>query len=104
VLVDGISTTDVSNTSVDNATTIDPLTAERIEVLRGPAVLLFGSQAIGGAVNVIDKRIPLRRMTEPFHLRRGFCCRSSCRHCPYGYDAKSDRNIISKQKKDDETH
>ncbi|WP_324262036.1 TonB-dependent receptor [Altererythrobacter sp. H2] len=68
VLVDGIGTTDVSNTSVDHATTIDPLTAERIEVLRGPAVLLFGSQAIGGAVNVIDKRIPLRRMTEPFHL------------------------------------
>ncbi|MCL4673153.1 MAG: TonB-dependent receptor [Sphingomonadaceae bacterium] len=68
VLVDGIGTTDVSNTSADHATTIDPLTAERIEVLRGPAVLLFGSQAIGGAVNVIDKRIPQRRMTEPFHL------------------------------------
>ncbi|MFN4113312.1 MAG: TonB-dependent receptor [Sphingomonadaceae bacterium] len=68
VLVDGIGTSDVSNTSVDHATSIDPLTAERIEVLRGPAVLLFGSQAIGGAVNVIDKRIPLRRMTEPFHL------------------------------------
>lgn len=68
VLVDGIGTTDVSNTSVDHATTIDPLTAERIEVLRGPAVLLFGSQAIGGAVNVIDKRIPLRRMDEAFHL------------------------------------
>ena len=68
VLVDGIGTTDVSNTSADHATTIDPLTAERIEVLRGPAVLLFGSQAIGGAVNVIDKRIPQRRMEEPFHL------------------------------------
>ncbi len=68
VLIDGIGAIDVSNTSADHATTIDPLTAERIEVLRGPAVLLYGSQAIGGAVNVIDKRIPLRMLNEPFHL------------------------------------
>nr|WP_298931324.1 TonB-dependent receptor [uncultured Erythrobacter sp.] len=68
VLVDGIGTADVSNTSVDHATSIDPLTAERIEVLRGPAVLLYGSQAIGGAVNVIDKRIPTRVPAEGFHL------------------------------------
>lgn len=68
VLVDGLGTIDVSNTSADHATTIDPLTAERIEVLRGPAVLLYGSQAIGGAVNVIDKRIPQRRLNEPFHV------------------------------------
>lgn len=68
VLVDGIGTSDVSNTSVDHATTIDPITVERIEVLRGPAVLLYGSQAIGGAVNVIDKRIPTRMPDEAFHL------------------------------------
>lgn len=68
VLVDGIGTADVSNTSVDHATSIDPLTAERIEVLRGPAVLLYGSQAIGGAVNVIDKRIPIRVPAKGFHL------------------------------------
>lgn len=68
VLIDGLGTADVSNTSVDHATTIDPLTAERIEVLRGPAVLLYGSQAIGGAVNVIDKRIPRRIPDEGFHL------------------------------------
>ena len=68
VLVDGLSTSDVSNTSVDHATTIDPITAERIEVLRGPAVLLFGSQAIGGAVNVIDKRLPRRVPDEPIHI------------------------------------
>lgn len=58
VLTDGIGSIDVSNTSADHAVTIDPLTAERIEVLRGPAVLLFGSQAAGGVVNVIDHRIP----------------------------------------------
>ncbi|ANY19207.1 putative TonB-dependent receptor precursor [Tsuneonella dongtanensis] len=68
VLVDGIGAIDASNTSADHAVSIDPLTAERIEVLRGPAVLLYGSQAIGGAVNVIDKRIPQRRLDEPFHL------------------------------------
>jgi iron complex outermembrane receptor protein len=68
VLVDGIGTADVSNTSVDHATTIEPITVERIEVLRGPAVLLYGSQAIGGAVNVIDKRIPTRMPEEAFHL------------------------------------
>lgn len=68
VLVDGIGTSDVSNTSVDHATTIEPITVERIEVLRGPAVLLYGSQAIGGAVNVIDKRIPTRVPEEAFHL------------------------------------
>lgn len=58
VLVDGVGAIDASNTSADHAVTIDPLTADSIEVLRGPAVLLFGSSAIGGAVNVIDRRIP----------------------------------------------
>ena len=58
VLTDGIGSIDVSNTSADHAVTIDPLTSERIEVLHGPAVLLFGGQAIGGAVNVLDRRIP----------------------------------------------
>lgn len=68
VLVDGIGAIDVSNTSADHAVSIDPLTAESIEVLRGAAVLLYGSQAIGGAVNVIDKRIPRRIPAEDFHL------------------------------------
>ena len=68
VLIDGLGSIDVSNTSADHATTIDPLTAERIEVLRGPAVMLYGSQAIGGAVNVIDKRIPRRVPAEHVHI------------------------------------
>lgn len=58
VLSDGIGSIDVSNTSVDHAVIIDPLLSERIEVLRGPAALLYGSSAVGGVVNVIDKRIP----------------------------------------------
>jgi iron complex outermembrane receptor protein len=68
VLTDGIGSIDVSNTSADHAVTIDPLTAERIEVLRGPAVLLFGGQAIGGAVNVIDRRIPRTVPENGAHL------------------------------------
>ncbi|MBX7458520.1 TonB-dependent receptor [Qipengyuania sp. 1NDH17] len=68
VLVDGIGAIDVSNTSADHAVSIDPLTAEYVEVLRGPAVLLYGSQAIGGAVNVVDKRIPRRIPNEAFHV------------------------------------
>src|SRR5688572_18084447 len=68
VLTDGIGSIDVSNTSADHAVTIDPLTSERIEVLRGPAVLLFGGQAIGGAVNVIDRRIPRVIPKNGYHI------------------------------------
>ena len=68
VMTDGIGSLDASNTSVDHAVTIDPLTAQRVEVLRGPAVLLFGGDAIGGAVNVIDKRIPRDVPDDAVHL------------------------------------
>ncbi len=68
ILADGIGSFDVSNTSVDHAVAINPLTADRIEVLRGPASLFFGSSAIGGVVNVIDSRIPLRKTDEKPHM------------------------------------
>ncbi len=68
VLTDGIGSVDVSNTSVDHAVAINPLLAERIEVLRGPEALLYGSAAIGGVVNVIDKRIPRAIPDEPIHV------------------------------------
>ncbi len=68
VLSDGIGSFDVSNTSVDHAVVINPLNADRIEVLRGPAALLFGSSAIGGVVNVIDSRIPRTMPKEGFHI------------------------------------
>lgn len=60
VLIDGIGTLDLSASDPDHQVTVNPLTAERIEVLRGPSALLFGSSAIGGVVNVIDTRIPRR--------------------------------------------
>lgn len=68
VLTDGIGNIDASNTSADHAVTIESLTVERIEVLRGPAVLLFGGQAVGGAVNAIDKRIPRAVPGESIHV------------------------------------
>lgn len=68
VLTDGIGNIDASNTSADHAVTIDTLTIERIEVLRGPAVLLFGGQAVGGAVNALDKRIPRAVPKEAVHV------------------------------------
>ena len=68
ILSDGIGSFDVSNTSVDHAVIINPQFADRIEILRGPASLMYGSSAIGGVVNVIDKRIPRAVPTEAVHL------------------------------------
>ncbi|MDD5035982.1 MAG: TonB-dependent receptor plug domain-containing protein, partial [Methylococcaceae bacterium] len=58
VLSNAIGSNDVSQLSPDHATSLEPILAERIEVLRGPATLLYGSGAIGGVVNIIDNRIP----------------------------------------------
>lgn len=68
VLTDGIGTFDVANTSVDHAVTVNPLLADRVEVIRGPGTLLFGSSAIGGIVNVLDRRIPAEVPDEPVHV------------------------------------
>ncbi len=58
VLADGSEVMDASSISPDHAVTVDPLLNEKIEILRGPATLLYGSGAIGGVVNVIDQKIP----------------------------------------------
>ncbi|MFL6720890.1 MAG: TonB-dependent receptor [Sphingomonas sp.] len=68
VLVDGIGSLDLSSSDPDHAVSINPLTAERIEVLRGPSALLYGSSAIGGVVNVIDTRIPRSVPDKPVAL------------------------------------
>ncbi len=58
VLSGGLSSQDASAVSADHAVSIEPFLADQIEVLKGPATLLYGSSAIGGAVNVVDGRIP----------------------------------------------
>lgn len=60
LLVDGIQSLDVSNTSPDHAVAINPLVADRIEVLRGPATLLYGSGLVGGVINTRVSRVPDR--------------------------------------------
>jgi len=58
ILGNGGATLDASSLSYDHAVTSDPISIERIEVLRGPGALLYGGSAVGGVVNVIDNRIP----------------------------------------------
>lgn len=58
MLSNGVGTLDASNVSPDHNVAVEPLFATRIEVLRGPSTLLYGTSAIGGVVNVIENRIP----------------------------------------------
>lgn len=51
-------TLDVGALSDDHAVTLDPLLAERVEIIRGPAALMFGNSAAAGAVNVVTRRLP----------------------------------------------
>jgi len=57
---DGAKTTDLSATSPDHAVTIEPFTVDRIEVIRGPKVLLQTPTTIGGIVNVKREEIPTK--------------------------------------------
>ena len=79
ILDNGIGAFDASNVSPDHNTTLEPLFASRIEVLRGPSTLLYGSSAVGGVVNVIDSTIPERApeggTTGEFELRAGGAAR-----------------------------
>lgn len=67
VLFDGIGSIDASSVSPDHQTAGDSMGAERIEVLRGPATLLYGTSAIGGVVNIIDGRIPQEVPARGYH-------------------------------------
>ncbi len=58
VMQNGTANLDASALSFDHAVSIDPIAIERVEVVRGPAALLYGGNAIGGAVNVVTGRIP----------------------------------------------
>jgi len=74
LLDNGGASADASNLSFDHAVAVDPLVVERLEVLRGPAALLYGGNATGGVVNAIDNRIPraaLGRLGGRAELRLG---------------------------------
>lgn len=60
VLENNVASNDVSGLSADHAVTVEPFLAEQVEVLRGPATLLYGTNGIGGVVNVRTNRVPSR--------------------------------------------
>ena len=60
ILEDGQRMGDLSSQAGDHAVAVNPAAASRIEVVRGPATLLYGANAIGGLINVISDMIPTR--------------------------------------------
>ena len=65
IMEDGIRTGDLGSQSADHGVPVDPLQAERVEVVRGPMTLLYGSSAIGGTVNVISMASHLAHSPPP---------------------------------------
>ncbi|MBC8120122.1 MAG: TonB-dependent receptor [Burkholderiaceae bacterium] len=66
LLNNGIGLLDASSASPDHAVAVSPFAVERIEVVRGPATVMYGGSAIGGVVNTIDSRIAQRPLDTPF--------------------------------------
>ncbi|MDG2376086.1 MAG: TonB-dependent receptor [Woeseiaceae bacterium] len=66
VLSNGLDSLDASALSEDHQTTVDGLLADRVEIIRGPATLLYGSAAAGGLVNVVDTRFIEQELDKPF--------------------------------------
>lgn len=62
IMQNNIGILDASSLSFDHAVSIDPLVIEQIDVVRGPAALLYGGSAVGGVVNAIDHRIPQEKL------------------------------------------
>lgn len=79
MLDNGVGSLDASSISPDHNVSVEPLLVDRIEVLRGPATLLYGSSAVGGVVNVIDNRIPATAPGHPFSGRAEFRIDSAAR-------------------------
>lgn len=74
ILQNGVAMLDVSSLSPDHATAVDPLLVDRVEVVRGPAALMYGGAAVGGVVNTLDNRIPqlpVKGFTGRFEPRFG---------------------------------
>lgn len=65
MLSDNLDVPDASNSSEDHAVTIDTLGVEKVEILRGPATLRFGPNAVGGVVSTIENRVPNKTVGAP---------------------------------------
>ena len=58
ILQDGVGVLDASSSSADHAVAVEPFLADQIEILKGPATVLYGSGALGGVVNTVTGRLP----------------------------------------------
>lgn len=83
VLQNGTVSADVSTYSQDHLIAVEPLLANTVEILRGPATLYYGGGALGGVINVIDNRIPTSRVEE------------TTATLGYRYDGASDGNVAA---------
>ena len=81
LLNNGVGLLDASSASPDHAVAVSPFAVERIEVVRGPAAIMYGGGAIGGVVNTIDSRIALKPLDRPF-----------AGAASYRYDTQNDLN------------
>jgi iron complex outermembrane receptor protein len=64
-LQDGLASLDIAGLSQDHAVTVESVVSQQIEIIKGPAALLYGSGAAGGLVNVVTNRVPIERAEEP---------------------------------------
>lgn len=74
ILQNGVGILDASSLSFDHAVSVDPLVVEQIDVVRGPAALLYGGSAVGGVVNSTDNRVPkeqINGVTGRYEARLG---------------------------------
>ena len=81
VTQNGLDAGDASRVGPDHAVSTETSTTERIEVLRGPATLFYGSGAIGGVVNLVDERIPRNTDTKAEWLAQ--------------YNSNNEENLLS---------
>lgn len=65
VLQNGVSVLDASSISPDHAVALEPLLMDRVEIVRGPAAVMYGGNAVGGVVNVSDGRIAQEGLGKP---------------------------------------
>lgn len=96
ILSGGIGSIDASSTSPDHAPALDLATAKRVEVVRGPATLLYGNNAVGGVINVLDGRIPIAEPKDGVDgfARIGVGSNADERSLAAGIDARLDGPFV----------
>lgn len=68
ILDDGIASLDASGLSQDHAVSLESVVSQQIEIIKGPAALLYGSGAAGGLVNIVSNRVPSERAESPIEV------------------------------------